>query len=149
MLLATALRSMARLVLFCALVVVGAACIERHDTNPLDGDWRVDRTLRTVPAGCPRLVLPPLAMTLHPGYEPAIDVGPRQYNGDNAIMGSHIIFTTSEFAFSGTSDMLIIGHDLETQTSDPRLIGTAAAQGDGANLGCHWAIDAVATRTSR
>jgi hypothetical protein len=140
---------MRRLALFVALATVGAACTNEAATNAVAGNWRVERTVRNTPAGCPSLGLPPLAMTLRPGSEKEIDVGPRQYDGDNAIVGNHIIFTTSEFAYSGNSDMLVIRHDLEIQIGDDHLVGTAAAQGDGANLNCHWEIDAVASRAAR
>jgi hypothetical protein len=140
---------MLRLGLLCALATIGAACADGPDTSPLAGNWRVDRTARSATAACPSLTLPPLAMTLRPGFEKEIDLGPRQYGSDNSIAGNHITFTTSEFAFSGTSDMLIIVHDLEIQNGDDHLIGTATAQGDGAHLGCRWDMDAVASRTSR
>jgi len=140
---------MPRLVFLLTLATLTAACTDEGDTNPVAGVWSVDRTMRSATAGCPHLTLPPLTMTLHPGFEQEVDAGPRQYGSESAITGNHITFTTSEFAFSGTSDMLIIGHDLEIQNGDDQLVGTAAAQGDGPNLGCRWDMDAVARRASR
>lgn len=138
---------MSRLVLLLAFATVGSACTGGPDTNPLAGDWRVDRTVRTATAGCPSLTLSPLAMTLRPGFAQEIDLGPRQASAsDNTIAGNHVIFTSSEFAYTGTSDMLVIQHDLEIQNSEDYLMGTAFAEGDGSNLGCRWDMDAIANR---
>ena len=130
-----------------AFSMAGAACTSGPSPNPLAGDWRVDRTVRNATAGCPSLTLAPLAMTLRPGFQDEIDLGPREASGsNNTIEGNHIMFASSEFAYLDTSDMLIIVHDLEIENSDVYLMGTAFAQGDGAQLGCRWNLDAVANR---
>jgi len=142
---------MPRLVSLFVLATVGSACTNGPYANPLAGNWRVDRTVRAATAGCPSLTLPPLTMTLHPGFAQEIDLGPQQDNtGENAIAGGHIIFTTSELAIPGTSDTLVVKHDLETQQNDAdHLIGTATAQGVGLRVDCRWDMDVIAVRASR
>src|SRR4051812_42684531 len=88
--------------LACSMVV--AACTSGPSPNPLAGDWRVDRTVRSVTAGCPSLSLAPLAMTLRPGFQDEIDLGTREASGSpHTIADNHIIFASSEFAYPGTS----------------------------------------------
>lgn len=138
---------MSRLVSVLAFTAIVPACTARPAPNPLAGDWRVDRTVRSATAGCPTLTLAPLAMTLRPGFQQQIDLGPRQANGgDNTIMGNHIAFASSELAYPGTGDMLVIQHDLEIQNDEDYLMGTAVALGDGPHAGCRWDMDAVANR---
>lgn len=56
---------MCRVALLFTIAALCTACIEHEsDSSPLAGDWRVDRSLRTATADCPRLGLPPLSMTL-------------------------------------------------------------------------------------
>jgi hypothetical protein len=130
-----------------AFTIGGAACTDPPAANPLAGDWRVDRTVRAATAGCPGLTLAPLAMTLRPGFQPQVDLGSRQA-GSGTITADHISFASSELAYAGTSDMLVIHHDLEIQNDDDYLMGTAVAHGDGSNLGCRWEMAAVANRTA-
>lgn len=118
--------------------------------NPLAGDWRVDRTMRTVTAGCPDLALTPLDLTLRPGSAQQIDLGAKQASvGDNMIAGNHIIFASSELGYPGASGPLVIQHDLEIQNTEDYLMGTAVAEGGGAQAGCRWEMDAMANRASR
>lgn len=141
---------MHRLVLPLLLATVGASCTDRYYPSPFIGDWRVDRAVRTATPGCPSLTLPPLLFTLHSGVGEKVDLGPQQSDvGENEVTPTDVIFTTSELAFSGSSDTLIIRHDLETQLHEADLVGTATAQGDGSRAGCRWDMDAVATNTSR
>lgn len=123
------------------LVVSLSACASEGGPSqpfPIEGTWRVTRSVPEQPQDCTPISVGELTVTLAAGDPPLIEVtGAELRDFDQEVTANTAHFVTSEFALGNTP--ATIGHELAVDAAGA-LTGTAQAMGDGDDLGCTWNI---------
>lgn len=115
-------------------------------TPPIEGTWRITRTVPSQPTDCAVLTANAIDVTFAPGAAQPIamqsSTSLRDY--DQVVSDDTAGFVTEDFGFFDVPGRpVLISHQLRVDGAG--LVGTGRARGDGDDLGCTWdlVLDAI------